>query len=233
MLTIKKSSFLFRFWLFLQNSLPGAFRNPKLVEERIQTMTLCRFIWDIPANIAFIVCVHMMYGFMGMIFGPLVWTFAIVMTLCAALFGYYPAGGCDRVRKTRQEVNDNVLVSRLFDRILGWAFDPAVFVISDKDSPYRHYSTLTIFGHPIYPVHLIVPALIWWIWTEGSKAYHSSQDFADQVDALGWIGAISAVVAGLIFAIIYFSKSDTGRLLRTYLKAKKDRACPRIKFVDE
>lgn len=238
MLTIKKSSFLFRLWLAIQRSLPGIFRRPALIEKRLKRMTLCQFVQDLLFDPLLIVGAHLLFGCLGLLFAPFAWSFGLLATVGAVLFGFYPAGGATRVRKELEEhkASNEPLTSMFFDHVLGWLFIvPVEFSFSNEHSPYRRYRTLNIFGRPILPWHLVVSGVAYWIWTAGADAYRTSPDFAHQVDVLGWILLVIAGIVGLALTIFTTGKFETHgfKLLRAYLRAKKDRVCPRITFTDD
>lgn len=238
MLTIKKSSFLFRLWLAIQRSLPGIFRRPTLIEKRLERMTLCQFVQDLLFDPLLIVGVHLTFVFLGLMFAPFAWSFGLLATVGAVLFGFYPAGGVTRVCEEHREhkaLNES-LTSMFFDHMLFLLFIvPVAFAASNEHSPYRHYRTLNISGRPIYPIHLIVPGVAYWIWTAGADAYRTSPDFAHQIDILGWILLVIAGIVSLALTIFTMGEFETHgfKLMRAYLAAKKQRVCPRITFTDD
>ena len=90
----------------------------------------------------------------------------------------------------------------------------------DEDFKMRKYPALNVAGLKLYPYHALLVL--------GGLALLLQLPYV----VLG-IAAIMAVFCGtlwLLYRIIRFSKTETGHLMVAYIKAKKEKICPIVKF---
>lgn len=107
-------------------------------------------------------------------------------------------------------------------------------------APYRKWPTIK--GYRILPVYLVLFAAIaywhqalWnalvWTWT---KPVTGVWDAATLNINIGFAVVGSVVLIGLVsYGIYKFQDTDAAKLLKAYLKAKKEKMCPIVRFVDE
>lgn len=198
-------------------------------------MTLCRFCTDIVSGIAGIVFIYAFWVFICLIIAPIAWFTSIVSILFSSLFGFYPTGLKEQIQKNlRTETAMSTMQQRMFYFTELVLIVPMSFVFTSSYS-YRRYRTVTIFGRSIYPYHLIVIAFLYGLWSVVSHGYQEYSEFAEKVDMLAWVWVLGGICAPtvLILGILALSKSETGKLLRAYMRAKKQRVCPRITFTDD
>ena len=89
-----------------------------------------------------------------------------------------------------------------------------------EDEDFKKYPALNVAGLKLYPCHALL-VLGGWLFCYNFPYV-----------ALG-IAAIMAVFCGtlwLLYRIIRFSKTETGHLMVAYVKAKKEKICPIVKF---
>lgn len=89
------------------------------------------------------------------------------------------------------------------------------------------YQGLQVGPVQLYPWHLILPALF--IWMNYHMFHTQNERF---VRAMSFLDGLIGTLLFCLF-IMLFSKSESGKLLRAYLSAKKTRVCPLVEFKDE
>jgi hypothetical protein len=234
-LQVRKTSFPFRAWMAVRKAMPPPWNEPRIIEKRLKTMNLCRFFWDMVLGALMIGLTHLTFLVIVLVMAPVTWGISIIVLSLMLFSGVFPSDGFSRVNKAILEEDESFPINRLLQRflLLGVYLPVAFLGIDRSPSPVRPYRTLTIFGWRIYPYHVCVPALLYLIVTNGVQAYHTNPNFAHSVIVAGWVLGIIVAIVALISLIVGFSKSETGKVFRAYLRAKKQRVCPMIEFVDK
>lgn len=229
MLTIKKSSFLFRLWLAIMRAMPMPFCSEKFINQLLEHANLCRFIRQIIGYGLIMFLIYFMCGIGVLLYGPLLWCFGLIVLAVAFLLGYRPTIA-ELSKQESIRLDEVQTFQRWFEYTLIWCTMP---LECSTRKNRRRYRTLSVFGRPIYPYHLIIPAFLYWLVNAIIRRSQTDSTFAEGIANVVWGIGLFVTAAATVLIIISFSKSDTGRVVRAYLHAKKQRVCPRLTFTDD
>lgn len=220
MLTLKKSSFIFRLWKRLMINGPFSKMSEECFAEELERANLCKFFWQVVGQVIGTVIICGIFWFVA----PVFLTLGACAVIVALVLGYRP---CNVIENFKSGLHE-----------LTWVFLPMypvgyIIPFITVDDTYCHYRTIRLFGRALYPIHLLAPVLLYWLGQTFWLEYQTNEAFAQSVIHLSLLAGSFIGVIVVMAGILAANKSEAGKLFRAYLKAKKDRVCPRIEFTDD
>ena len=202
-LTIDRNGWLFKF------AYPEFFNNERRFVKRVN---LCRFFWR---------CVGMtiLWVFM-LILMAFLWVFMGIIMVILILTGYKPIIGKTAVKKYKEEYGDESHVP---------------LMVANKKWPH-------IMGHRIGIFHLLLIPILYYslpaISELSGKAFNDinwNYIFATFFTIVLLLLCALVVIFTFVFVIkgyLWIRESEIVRILKLYLKSKKEKICPIIEVVD-
>jgi len=206
---LNRDSQLVRYWLW------ATFNRSE--QERTEALAkgtnVCGFVRDLVLFSLLQLAIGVMIAVSIPTGAIMTWAIIAVVILCALIVGYTPAGFDQRIRKLP----------------IWWAIP---FIAAELQ--WRRNMGLRIGSRTLYAYHALVPLALYGFirfeyvgWT---RWVHEMRNPQPWITLHGLIGLVVVLCCGAV-ALAWWRKTDTWRVLTAWLKAKKDRACPRIEFV--
>gem|GEM_PF-5907570 len=207
---LNRHSPLVRWYLF------AAFRHTEEEKQQAlaETTNLCMFVrWLVLGTLARVVIAAVLIAMT-----PFAWVVSVFATIAGALVGYVPVGWG----------------AGLDSDWMRWLFPAMAFRWEQKVGV--RVGTRTIFPHHVLGIALAVLGCLALIHVEALGWSGCSMHVGWLAAHMGWITAHVTVfmLASLIAAVVLYAKlrnAEGWRVFAAWLKAKKDRVCPRIEFV--
>jgi len=239
-MNIKKSSLIYQIWLegrklWFGNWSIGA--RAERLQNELEQANLCKFFWQTVFAILIHVTSLCSIGAMMLVGSTLAYA---TIAILGPIFGYLPTNPFERIRKGAKHHRANNL--------------PWIWIVKEcYVSPIMQFKCVREYRSPwqdkngdVYPwrflrpiaiiagmavvvgiIGLLLAAFAYIIWYELMAESMITQIIVFVVIGMAGIGIFGTTV----YAIV--KKTDTWQVIAGYAKAKKQRVCPMIDFVDE